>query len=243
MSRLEERRKACNRLGDRYYPPEARREHRLRAAITAHLPPGGVFLDAGSGPWLGLARMFAERAGLAIGMDLESLNPAMLDKGARGVMGGLEALPFASGSIDLIAMRSVMEHLGDPDAVFAEIARVLKPGGRVVAMTPSRWYYASVVGRLMPDAAGRRLLEFIFGPRVHDNFPVYYRVNTPRAVRRVARAAGLETSEVIVCPHPPDYLKFSPLLFRLGVVYDRLAGLTPVTRVLQASFIYVLRKP
>ncbi len=243
MNRLERRRKTCNRLGDRYYPPEGRREHRLRAAIGERLPPGGVFLDAGCGPWLGLARMLAPRAALAVGMDLEGLNPEMLAKGARGVRGDLTALPFADGSIDLVAMRSVLEHLRDPGAAFEEVARVLAPGGWVVAMTPSRWYYASVIGRLMPDAAGRRLLEFIFGPRVHDNFPVYYRVNTPGAMRRVARRAGLEMIEAIPCPHPPDYLKFSPLLFRIGVLYDRLAGLMPATQVLQASFIYVLRKP
>jgi len=243
MSRLDRRRKTCNRLGDRYYPPDTRREHTLRAVIGDRLPARGVFLDAGCGPWLGLARMFAPRSALAVGMDVEDLKPEMLEKGCRGVRGDLMALPFANRSVDLITMRSVLEHLSDPVAAFAEVARVLAPGGWIVAMTPSRWYYASVIGRLMPDAAGRRLLEFIYGPRVHDNFPVYYRANTPGAMRRVARAAGLDLAEAIPCPHPPDYLKFSPLLFRLGVLYDRLAGLTPATRVLQASYIYVLRKP
>lgn len=243
MKSLAQRRKICNALGDLHYARDDRRENRLRAAVRERLPGGGVLLDAGCGPWLGLTRLYVERAGLCVGMDVEDLNPEMLSTGARGVMGDLRALPFRPGSIDVVAMRSVVEHLARPEEVFHDLCGILKPGGWIVAIAPSRWYYASLAGRIIPDAMGHRILEFIFGPTVHDNFPVYYRANTPRAVRRVARAAGLDLVEAIVCPHPPDYLKFSPVLFRLGVLYDRMAGLTKLGHVLQASFLYLLRKP
>ena len=86
------------------------------------------------------------------------------------------------------------------------------------------------------------MLEFAIGPTVHDNYPVYYRANTPRSVGHAARAAGFAMVEAMPCPYPPGYLKFSPFLFRLGVLYDRMVGLLPLTRVLQASFLYTLRK-
>jgi len=221
---------------------ESRREFRLRAAIGGRLVPSSVYVDAGAGAYMGLARLFSSQAALSVGLDVEPMHSYVMVKGSRGVQGDLAALPLRSGSIDLISLRSVLEHLEDPVAVFQGMNRVLRPGGWVVAMAPSKWYYASLLGRLVPDAFSGRLLEFIFGQTVYDNFPTYYRANTPRALARIARLSGFELVEDVVCPHPPDYLKFSPVLFRLGVLFDRIAGLLPWTRILQASHLYVLRK-
>jgi SAM-dependent methyltransferase len=46
------------------------------------------------------------------------------------------ALPFASGSVDRIVFIDVMHHMSLPKAFFREAARVLKPGGKVVAVEP-----------------------------------------------------------------------------------------------------------
>jgi SAM-dependent methyltransferase len=187
--------------------------------------------------------MLAPSAGLSVGMDVEPLRREGMATGALGVRGDLAAIPFAPESFDVIVLRSVLEHLEDPQAVFVGLAKALRPGGSIVALTPSRWYYASLAGRLLPEKTGRRVLRFIFGETVYDNFPTYYRANTPGALRRLARGAGLRLEQAIVCPHPPDYLKFSPVLFRMGVLFDRAAGLLPATRLLQASYLYLLRKP
>lgn len=50
-----------------------------------------------------------------------------------------EQLPFDDTSIDVIFSKSVIEHLFDPSQLLREINRVLKPGGRVVVMTPD-WH-------------------------------------------------------------------------------------------------------
>lgn len=51
-----------------------------------------------------------------------------------------EALPLPDGQVDLLLFSEVVEHLTHPDRVLGEIARVLKPGGRVVMTTPNyRW--------------------------------------------------------------------------------------------------------
>jgi SAM-dependent methyltransferase len=243
---LRERRKICNHLGERYYPLETRRDRLMESVIEANLPSGGVFLDAGCGPSLRLAALFANGQRLSVGVDLEPFrapagNPTQ--NVARGVVGDLGMLPFAPDSMDVIAMRSVVEHLADPPAALSGMARVLKPGGCVVALAPSRWYYASIVGRLMPPRLARSTLEFIYGPTAYDNYPTWYRANTPRAMERAAREAGLSLVMTRVCAHPPDYLKFSPALFLLGVAFDRLTALVPALRTLQPSFLFLLRRP
>jgi SAM-dependent methyltransferase len=48
-------------------------------------------------------------------------------------------MPFADASFDHIISTQVLEHVDDLDAVFAEIARTLRPGGTSVHIFPSRW--------------------------------------------------------------------------------------------------------
>jgi SAM-dependent methyltransferase len=60
--------------------------------------------------------------------------------GARGPTGerneDLEKLTFADASFDLVVTQDVLEHVLDPTKAFAEIARVLRPGGLHVFTTP-----------------------------------------------------------------------------------------------------------
>lgn len=51
--------------------------------------------------------------------------------------GDLASAAFADGSFDLITARHVIEHIPEAQAFMAELARVLKPGGRLVIETPS----------------------------------------------------------------------------------------------------------
>ncbi len=56
------------------------------------------------------------------------------------VLGVGEQLPFANDTFDLILSNEVIEHVTDDRAAVAEMARVARPGGRVVIFAPNRWY-------------------------------------------------------------------------------------------------------
>ena len=78
---------------------------------------------------------------LRIGLEIE--HERAVDALARAdaiVLGVGEQLPFADDSFDLILSNEVLEHGADDRAAVAEMARVARPGGRIVIFAPNRWY-------------------------------------------------------------------------------------------------------
>lgn len=51
-----------------------------------------------------------------------------------------ERKPYPASTFDVLLSHEVLEHVQDDRAALAEMARVLRPGGRAVIFTPNRWY-------------------------------------------------------------------------------------------------------
>lgn len=106
----------------------------------AGLAPGQTVLDLGSGSGrevFAAARMVGP-SGRAIGLDM---TPAMIDlaranaaalgsPNASFVLGEIGAMPLEDGSVDRVVSNCVINLTPDKRRAFAEIHRVLKPGGR-----------------------------------------------------------------------------------------------------------------
>ena len=56
------------------------------------------------------------------------------------VCGACEALPYPSGSFDVVLSHEVLEHVRDDRQAMCELVRVLRPRGRAVIFAPNRWY-------------------------------------------------------------------------------------------------------
>lgn len=112
-----------------------------RAAVAVAEPRGADVLDIGCGTGDLSAEFRRAGAGSVIGADFSAAMLARArDKAGGKADGGgwLQAdalrLPFADGSFDAVASAFVLRNLVDLPAAFAEMARVLRPGGRVVAL-------------------------------------------------------------------------------------------------------------
>jgi arsenite methyltransferase len=108
---------------------------------TAHLRPGEVVVDLGSGGGLDvfLAAKMVGPEGRAIGIDMTA---AMIARARANAQAGgytnvefyestIDKIPLADASVDCVISNCVLNLAPDKPAVFREIARVLKPGGRV----------------------------------------------------------------------------------------------------------------
>lgn len=240
MFKPSDRRK-CEELYSRYYAGRKFHDSLYRECIRKHLRPGQRLLDAGCGRYLAFCKEFASN-GEVVGIDLEETLETDNGQNPWGVRGDVGYLPFPDRSFDMVISRSVIEHLADPARVFQEFHRVLRPGGKVVILTPNKYDYVSIVAALTPYQVHRKLAAKIFQITEDDVFPTLYRANTVSAIRRIFGAAGMVEAAMETINHYPAYLMFSPVLFRLGVLYERITSL-PIFSSLRGSILCVFEKP
>lgn len=151
-------------------------------------PPAGpeapTLLDVGCGGGY-LAEEFARSGCRVTGLDAapESLAAARRHAAATKldidyVTGRAERLPFPAASFDLAACCDVLEHVDRPDAVIAEIARVLRPGGLFFFDTINR----TVRSRIAVIGAMQRWRATAFVP---PDTHAYQNFIKPRELKRM----------------------------------------------------------
>ena len=150
--------------------------HRAWKAYTvavANLKAGDYVLDIAGGTG-DLARAFARKVGDRGMVVHTDINEAMLRQGRDRLLDeglilptGLcdaEALPFKSGSFDLVSVAFGLRNMTHKDKALAEMCRVLKPGGRLLVLEfskvaaplqkPYDWYSFKILPRIGQLIAG-----------------------------------------------------------------------------------------
>ena len=195
----------------------------LEALVRSQISASSQVLDLGCGRG-GVVELFWRDVRLAAGLDPDV--PSLAEHRAPGmpvIRGRGEHLPFGASTFDLIVCLWVLEHLEQPEAVFNEVRRVLRPGGHFVFLTPNLGHPLLLMNRLakaLPQLQ-RRIVPRLYGRFEHDTFPVRYRANTAAAIRALAARSGLEVATLTAIADP-TYLALNPLMFRASVLTERL---------------------
>ena len=122
--------------------------------------PLGKFLDYGCGP-CGLLDKLQDRCDECHGVDVDA--DKIADAQARfphfclSAIGLDGAAPYPTGCFDTVAAVEVIEHVPDERRTFIELARLLRPGGRLLITTPHRGFLTFI------DPGN---FKFVF-PRLH----------------------------------------------------------------------------
>lgn len=243
---VEPARPDAARLGNPSFVWRSGQQRRL-AIIERHVALADrrvLDLGCGVGEYV---RAFSARGAHALGCDIEW--PRLLEarrRGTRDVIGAAgEALPFADGSLDVVVLNEVIEHVTDDGATMREVARVLAPGGTCVLYAPNRLYPFETHGVYL----GRRYIfgniPFVnwFPRRLRDRLVPHARAYGRGDWPRVFAGSGLEVST-----HSYVFPGFDNIVARLGLLGRLIRAAcywaegTPFQRF-GLSHLIVLRKP
>ena len=230
----------AHRLLDRHYDDRAHQYRVFERRVDGLLSPEAVLRDADCGRTAPLLRKYLGKARRLIGVELVPFTEAI--PAIETYNADLANIPVESGSVDVIMSRSVFEHLTDPEAVYREFARVLRPGGVVVFLTANMWDYGTLVARSIPNRFHGTIVKRVEGRAEEDTFPTAYRTNTRRAVERLSRRTGFGIESFEYLSQYPNYLLFNGPLFFLGMCFEKVIAKVSMLRFLRGWILVTLRK-
>jgi SAM-dependent methyltransferase len=216
-----------------HYRQMVRRE---QALLSHRLPlPGGDVISIGCG-WHPGRHLFPSPQFRLVAVDADPAKVAGVmesgraDEGHVGYAGKLDDLRDAS--FDVVLYRLVLHHLvfqGPLAPIFAEAARLLRPGGALVAIEPGLWHPVGL-GLALANETG--LARAVHG--TPDDIPL-----SPRRLVNEARAAGLQPEL-----HAVTYTwrRLPPVVQRSMQPLDAL-GSRPRAAVLGHTLMLVARRP
>ncbi len=128
------------------------------ARLAARAPARLLEVGPGTGAFAERCRMQLRCEVVALDSSAEMVR-ATAARGITAIVGDVAGLPFAAGEFDCAVAAWMLYHVPDLDTAIAELARVLAPGGRLVAITNGdehlRELYAAVGGTKLASSFSR----------------------------------------------------------------------------------------
>lgn len=212
----------------------------FRSVILKRLCRDANLLDLGAGAGVVAEMNFRGIVARVVGVDLDQrvLENPYLDE---AIVGDVGLLPFPNGEFDVVVADNVLEHLCEPDRVFAEVARVLKPGGVFLFKTPNRYHYVAVLASLLP-LAFHRFYNKLRGRLELDTFPTKYRANSRASIHELARVHDFVVEDLMHIEGRPEYLRLNRFMYIFGLLYERVVNSSTFFNGLRVLLIGVLER-
>lgn len=192
----------------------------FRQAILSHITVEAKVLDLGAGAGIVPAMNFRGLCAQVCGIDPDQrvLNNPYLDKATVGTG---ETIPYCDNYFDIVIADNVVEHLKNPEKVFYEINRILKPGGKFFFKTPNLWHYMPTIARATPHKFHQYITKKIKNRANVDTFPTLYLANTPKKIHAIAQKTNFTTEKIFLFEGRPEYLRFSIPTYFLGYLWEQ----------------------
>jgi ubiquinone/menaquinone biosynthesis C-methylase UbiE len=230
----------AEKLRRRFYRDADHPYRVLERALDELVTDDSVILDAGCGRHAPVLGRFLGRAQHLVGLDLVDFPTPIA--GIELVNADLGKTGLPDRFFDLVYSRSVMEHVADPDAVFTEMHRILRPGGRFVFLTANKWDYATLIAAAIPNRYHATIVNRTEGRAEEDVFPTQYKMNTKTAVTRLAQAHGFRLARFRYLGQYPNYFLFNGALFFLAMMYEKIVATVPGLQFLQGWILVELER-
>jgi ubiquinone/menaquinone biosynthesis C-methylase UbiE len=182
-----------DRIISRVIPHIEYHQNRYARGLEEAITPGVRWLDVGAGTqihggWVGLKEQeLVARAQFIVGCDMVVEHLRRNASLSAAVGADANHLPFADASFDVVTANMVVEHLEDPMAMFSEVARVLRPGGRFLFVTPNKQNPVVFLASILLSRPARKAMARVFENRAEEHiFYTFYRANTRGDMRTLA---------------------------------------------------------
>ena len=231
------------RLDKKFYPENKTSnwdDLLFRQLVLENIDDEITLLDVGAGVGRVKELNFRDYAKKIIGVDLDERIESNSGLDEFYICGG-ENLPDVLKDIDVALSVNVLEHLENPEQVFREIQRTLKPGGKFFFKTPNTGHYIALISRLTP-LKFHKYYNRLRGRAMDDTFSTYYRANSLRQIRALAAKSGFDLGEVRRVEGRPEYLRINPVFYLFGIAYERLVNFSEVFSPFRAVLLGVLVK-
>ena len=229
------------KLKRRFYGQLETPQRRYRRIVQEECEGARSVLDIGCGYAAPDLERLGSNAHTKIGVDLVTEFRPEHAPSVTFVRADVGRLPFSDSSFDLAMSKSVLEHLRAPETVFTEVARVLRPGGKFVFLTPNWYDYVSLFASVIPNRWHPQIVRLLTGRDEDDTFPTLYRANTTHRIHQLCRQVGLEVESLCLLRADPHYLKATSLTYTAGILYEQSAQ--RVVPQLRPWILGVFRKP
>ncbi len=193
----------------------------LAHVLVQHSPrplQGAMVVDLGSGTGAGSRAAAAAGAAHVVAVDeATGMLAAEADQRPPAVAGTALALPLRSMSVDVVLAPFVFNHLSEPAAGFAEAARVVRPGGAIVASSYAEDDAHPVKAAVEAALAGSGWTAATWYQELRHH--VAPQLATAEGCARHARAAGLTAAVHEERVHFPDLTPQQLVAWRLGMAH------------------------
>jgi ubiquinone/menaquinone biosynthesis C-methylase UbiE len=232
------------RIDSLFYPDTTRYwdDERFVEIVKTYLQPDFRILDFGAGRGKANILNFRQQVDRVVGVDVSNdiLQNQNVDE--KHVVDPCQPLPFDDASFNLVYSCNVLEHVADPVPIFQEIRRVLKPGGIFLSKTSNKNHYVAWVARMSPLWFHKSVNRLRQRESI-DTFPTFYRCNSRRQVRSLARDCGLELERLEFLEWRPEYLRITPVTYVGGIAYEKVVNSSSYLAPLRAVMVVGLRNP
>lgn len=156
------------------------------------------------------------------------------------VQGSATELPFADSLFGMVTANMVVEHLDNPQVQFREVNRVLKPGGFFIFHTPNEYGHFSMMRKMVPAFAVKKLSKMLDGRDAEDVFEVHYKANNHQAIENLAAETGFQTEEIKMVSSDAVFAVVPPLAV-MELIWIKILKAESL-KSLRTNIIAVLRK-
>lgn len=197
-------------------------------------------LDAGCGRTTPILSKFVGKAQTLIGVDLEDPIETICE--IKYIKGDISCMDIPANSVDVVISRAVLEHVLDPDSVFREINRILKPGGSFIFLIPNLFDYVSLASKIIPNRFHKYIVSKTEGRKVDDVFPAYYKANTYSSIKRLSKKNDFVIKSFEWLGQYPSSFMFNPFLFMIATMYEKIISRIEFLRFLRGWLLVHLKK-